>query len=619
MPPPPPAPEPLTPAAVEAFVGAREVQKGRSYVDDLDDLSSQPVTAGLLLRGTAYGQERYTVQATLSSGSPDGARVLSGRCSCPVGSGCKHVAALLTRYAQRPQGFRRLLPLAEALAGLDTAQLHALIEQMLLAAPEVQELVQDSAARPAGTGDGAGAGDPAQTSAAPSAPPESAPLESALSRSIPALFVKVRRVYHSGWQYGEEGLDTGELQDVLGEADALLETQPEEALAVYLQIIGSAENAYETWADDDDEAFDDLISGAVDGLLELVSEDKLSGGLRERAIQAVMELENPLLLAHSGDLDDFAEALTDTERAALQTLLQKGHDRSRDPWRSAYARALTRIIPASQQTPAVREALLLGGRDTLQITEFYLNSADPGARGRLLDHLSEHGRLDELFGLFGQYAAEDLLEQVLLRRGGGAGPLNSGGQWLFERYVATGRTEQAADLARAGLLASAGLGWEKLLRQVSSDWPGEWNTIFRTLQVQPRLRNQVLHLLLSGDHPLSEAEAFDRVQAEHLDSELRLTLAARLAGHQTTADRTTVDRITVDRATVGRAAEIQLQVAQRLIGQRGAKHYAHAARLLGALAAWLGKDEAQRLIMALAQEHRNLPSFQRELRNAGLI
>ena len=583
-PPDPPAPEPLTPAAVEAFVGASEVQKGRSYVDDLDDLTSQPVTAGLLLRGTAYGQESYTAQATLSG---SGVNVLSGRCSCPVGSGCKHIAALLTRYVQRPGDFRRLLPLAEALAGLNTAQLHALIEQMLLAAPEVQELVQNSAVRPTG------AGERVQTPAA----------QTPLSRRIPALFVKVRRVYHSGWQHGEEGLDTGELDEVLREADALLETQPGDALTVYLQMIESAEDAYATWADDE-EAFDDLISGAVDGLLGLVSEDNLGGELRERAIQAVMELENPLLLARSGDLDDFAEALTDPERAALQTLLQKSHDKSRDPWRSTYARALTRIIPASQQTPAVREALLIEGRDAVQITEFYLNSADPGAPGKLVEHLSNHGRLDELFGLFDQHAAEDLLEQVLLRRGSGAGPLNSGGQWLFERYLATGRRAQATDLARAGLLASAALGWETRLRQVSSDWPGEWKTLFKTLQVQPRLRNQVLDLLLSGDHPLSEAETFDRVQAEHLDTELRLTLAARLAGHQ---------------ATVGRAAEIQLQVAEGLIGQRGARHYAHAARLLGTLAAWLGKDEARQQIMAVAQEHRNLPSFQRELRNAGLI
>ena len=592
-PPAPATPEPLTLAAVEAFVGAKEVQKGRSYVDDLDDLTSQPVTAGLLLRGTAYGQESYTVQATITGGSSNESRVFSGRCSCPVGSGCKHIAALLTRSVQRPGDFRKLLPLAEALAGLNTTQLHALIEQMLLAAPELQELVQDSAARPDG------AGDMGQISAV-----QIPMVQTPLARSIPALFLKVKRFYHSGWQHGEEGLDTGELDEVLGEADALLETQPEDALAVYLQMIESAEDAYATWADDDDEAFDDLISGAVDGLLELVSEDKLSGELRAHVVQAVMQLENPLLLARSDDLADFASALTDTERAALHTLLQKNHDGSRDYWRSAYARALTRIIPASQQTPAQREALLLEGRDTRQIAGFYLKSQDPGAPSRLVDHLSKHGRLDELFGLFEEHSAEDLLEQVLLRRGSRAGPLNSEGQWLFERYLTTGRRAQATDLARAGLLASANLGWETLLRQVSTDWPGEWKTIFRTLQVQPRLRNQVLHLLLSGDHPLSEAEAFDRQQAEHLNTELRITLAARLAEH---------------RATLGRAAEIQLQVAERLIGQRGAKHYAHAARLLGALADWLGKEEAQQLIMAVSQRHRNLPSFQRELRTAGLI
>jgi uncharacterized Zn finger protein len=577
----------LTPAAVEAFVGAREVQKGRSYVDDLDDLSSQPVSTGLLLRGVAHGQESYMVQATLSVGDVhndvnEEARVLGGRCSCPVGNRCKHVASLLTRYVKRPDDFQKLLPLAEALARLNTAQLHGLIEQMLLAAPELQELVQR-------------AGNKAATGAT----------QTGSAKSIPALFLKIKRVYHSGWQYGEEGLDTGELEDVLGEADALQEMQPEEALAVYLQMIQSAETAYETWAEADDEPFDGLLAEATTGLLALVSGGHLSGNRRSSAVAAVMQLENPVFLASSDSLGNFAQALSDSERAALQTLLQKTHDGASEHYRRPYAQALIAIIPASQQTPAVRERLVLESQNPRQIAEFYLSSNTAEAREKLVDYFAgNRWRLDELFGLFGDHSAEDLLEQVLVRRGNSFGGLNAEQHWLFDRYRATGRTRQAADLARAGLLASAGLGWEKLLRQISSDWPGEWKTLFRTLQVQPQLRNQVLHLLLTGDHPTGEAQDFDRQHAATLNPELRLTLAQRLAASP---------------ATLNRAAEIQLEVAQRLISERGRRNYARAADLLGSLTAWLGQEEGKRRIAAVVRVNSKLPSFLDELRRAGLL
>jgi len=98
----PNTPATLSPEAVLAWSDQQEVQKGRSYVPDLDELTAQPGAAGLTLTGSAYGQEAYRVQAVLSSN-----QVVRGQCSCPVGGGgrCKHMAAMLTRYSESPEGF----------------------------------------------------------------------------------------------------------------------------------------------------------------------------------------------------------------------------------------------------------------------------------------------------------------------------------------------------------------------------------------------------------------------------------------------------------------------------------------------------------------------------------
>jgi hypothetical protein len=62
------------------------------------------------------------------------------------------------------------------------------------------------------------------------------------------LFRLVKRHYHDGWQYEEEGLDTSDLAAVLEEADALRMSQPQQALSVYVEMVRNIEAAYATWA-----------------------------------------------------------------------------------------------------------------------------------------------------------------------------------------------------------------------------------------------------------------------------------------------------------------------------------------------------------------------------------
>jgi uncharacterized Zn finger protein len=570
-----PAAEALTAAAVLTWAGQASVSKGRSYVRELDRLVAQPGPGGLSLSGTAYGQDAYQVKGTVQAG-----QVVSAHCSCPVGGGgtCKHAAALLTRYAESPNDFQHVPPLSELLSPLTTGQLHRLIEQMLSASPDLLSLVY-----------------------------RSGPL-AAQAASIPVLFRLVKRHYHDGWQYEEEGLDTSDLAAVLEEADALRMSQPQQALSVYVEMVRNIEAAYATWAEADDEPFDELMLAAVGGLLTLIHEGQLDDDDRTQALSVLTSLEDPVHLARSSVLADAAEALSESERAGLQRQFQKLYDDANSSYRSVFARALMHVIPQSQQTPAQRETLLLTSRDTPELIRFYLGSDDPDAHAKLVTYLtSSNALLEPYVTLFEEFAAEAVLEQVIvqrLTRRGGPGRPGAEARWLFDRYVASGRREQAYKLAKTGLLDTADVGWERLLRQVSLNWVKDWNAVFAALKKKTMLRDQVLQLLLTAGHPPGEAEAFDRQQNGDFSVHLRAELATQLAR---------------DPEMRNRAGELYFELAERLVNLRGRNNYIEAARYLVSMQQVIGDEGAKAHVLTLSQKHKNLPSFQDELRKARLL
>jgi len=560
---------------VLAWTGQTSISKGRSYVRELDGLVAQPGPNGLSLSGLAYGQDAYTVRATVQAG-----QVISGRCNCPVGDGgrCKHAAALLTRYVESPDDFQSVPPLAELLDPLTTGQLHRLIEQMLNVSPELISLVY-----------------------------RSGPVAAQAAR-IPALLNMVKRHYQGGWQYHEEGLDTTDLEAVLDEADAVRGSHPQQALSVYVEMVRSIEAAYETWAEADDEPFDHLMQAAVGGLLTLIYEGQLGDDERTQALSVLTNLEDPVYLAGSSVLADATEALSESERAGFQRQFQALYDDANTTYRPVFTRALTQLIPRGQQTPAQREALLLTSDDTPELIRFYLGSSDPDASRRLVTYLtSSYTRLESYVPLFEEYAAEGVLEQVIAQRRarhGSPGRLGAETRWLFERYVTSGRREQAHALAKRGLLDTADVGWERLLRQVSQDWAKDWKAIFTALKKKTTLRDQVLQLLLTAEHSPGDAEAFDRQQNGTFSVHLRAELATRL---------------TQDPATQSRAAELYFELAERLVNLRGRNNYIEAARYLTSMQQVMGPEDARPHVLTLAQKYKNLPSFRDELRKARLL
>ena len=415
----------------------------------------------------------------------------------------------------------------------------------------------------------------------------------------------------------------------MDEADVLWETKPEQALAIYLEMLDQIERATAGWAQVYGDPFEELFGSALNGVLSLVSEDRLPQPARQRAVKAAFKLPNVLALVQSEEFPDFAAELNEAEHAELQRHLQSAHDSSTSSYlREHLARALLTLIPAAQQTPAQREALLLSRGEDAHIAEYFLTSQPPSAQRRKLTAYFTQTRpytpLEPLFGLFEHHDAADVLEQILgarLTRPRMAGRLSAEDLWLFGRYAATQRREQAFKLAWTNLLDTALPEWERLSQSVSLNWAKDWKKALKAFEQRPGLKGlgnpKLLSLLLSGDHDLAEAHDYDRLhQGRYADTFVIHQGVGRSVTWLRTELAQQLGEVPDYRA---RAADIRLELATRFAAQRGREQYQAAAAQLKHLSKLIGQPAASAHLSAFAQAHKNLPALQEELRKAKLL
>ena len=79
---------------LHAWLGQRELDKARAYVDRVQDIEIEPDFIRAVVPGSA--RKPYLAIAKLVAGK-HGTQILVSTCTCPVGGHCKHVAAMLLR------------------------------------------------------------------------------------------------------------------------------------------------------------------------------------------------------------------------------------------------------------------------------------------------------------------------------------------------------------------------------------------------------------------------------------------------------------------------------------------------------------------------------------------
>ncbi|GBF04063.1 hypothetical protein DAERI_010235 [Deinococcus aerius] len=552
-----------------AWSGEHEWRKGQSYVRGLTGLSARPEGAATVLRGTAYGQEPYQVRATL-----EGGEVVSARCSCPVGGGghCKHVAALLARAVEDPRAFAGVPELSEALSGLSVPELHRLIARMLDRAPELEALVYASSAR-------------------------SAPAGSAREQ-IEAAFDAIRRTYTPDWDHEGEGPDTGAIDLVLEGADALLENLEAldaawagQLLDTYLAVLDGVEDTYD---EDFDWGLDDLQARALAAVQRLLVSGKLDEGAREDAFEAVQsEVASGRWDVEGGAFSDLVGALREDERASLLNLLRTLVKGERSEYvRQGYARALYHLT-ADNLSDEEAEALLRASGDLGELLNFLLERGRTEDVRRAVREAGRRAHFPELEPMFAAHGQLPLLE-ALAREGLEQGQTR---RWLFERYVATGRKQEAHALAREIVLKSPSPEWLISLKDVSPDWQEERSEITLRLWRQKRHTEVLMDLLLREgltEEALRLAEERDTVPVRQL-----LTLAGQLGAE--------------------RAVPLIMRAAQLHIDLRNRNGYHEAAQILTRLPALIGREASAKQVRAVIERQPRLPALRDELRQAGLL
>jgi superfamily II DNA or RNA helicase len=91
---------------VEDWLSPREVAKGRSYLDKVSRLEVGDVKVGAVVQGSVA--QPYRVTITLAVNGHNFPREM--RCTCPVGIGCKHVAATLLKVIAMRGQVERVSP-----------------------------------------------------------------------------------------------------------------------------------------------------------------------------------------------------------------------------------------------------------------------------------------------------------------------------------------------------------------------------------------------------------------------------------------------------------------------------------------------------------------------------
>ena len=125
---------------IQDWTGDRSYSLGRAYVRQgaLGHLRRE----GMVIKGRCQGtaSQPYRVQITLNAKG-----IASGFCSCPVGGGgrCKHCAALLLAWIEKPDAFVAGDSLDTMLERLDKAELLALLRRMVKLSPDTELLLEN--------------------------------------------------------------------------------------------------------------------------------------------------------------------------------------------------------------------------------------------------------------------------------------------------------------------------------------------------------------------------------------------------------------------------------------------------------------------------------------------
>lgn len=570
-----------------AWVGTKAFQRGYRYFED--DTILNPRRRGNCLIAECQGSQPapYRVEILLNA---DG--IAEGMCTCPAGEGghCKHAAALLLTWIHEPGAFTEVPELGNILENRSKSELIALIQQMVLRHPDLEQLLEITAL---------------------------SSLEEGQHIQPDLIVMQIRRAFSlAGGEWGNNAVIAENLQPVLDLGGDLLDRKDVSNAAIIFQNLMESLLAYE----------DSLYNDTTGDMGQVLSES-------EQGIQACLELltdgEQRLSLLrtlfefflwdlHNGGLgfaDETPSILCEQTTAEEKILVAE--------WVRAELSDSTEISDLYRRRAL--GGLWIGLMAATIDDEQYLQiCAESGRTRDQVDRLLTLGRIAEAMAVARREpgpsitAMADLIEQhglaeqalALVREqpGSETNPLML--DWLKQYAMRHNQPQEALRLGELLFWRAQSLENYTALLQVAHAVNQRAAIRARVLEDLERAGNfsLLVEIYLMEEDTEQALAALERVNPEIWGSRLSALRRQVAQAIETTRPR--------------EALRQYLLLAEERIDQRSRGSYAEAARFLQQirrLYQGLGEPENwDRLINSVRVEYRRLPALQDELRRLGL-
>ncbi|MEO8953673.1 MAG: SWIM zinc finger family protein [Ktedonobacteraceae bacterium] len=534
---------PFSEEDIRDLVGDQSYQRGQGYFRSKTIFYAR--RQGMTLKALCQGSDVYDVYVIFNTES-----IAETECSCPIGSYCKHVVALLLTWLAQPEEFVEQEDIDTALARLSQAELIALVKKLLRSEPNLESLL----------------------------PLINKQQQEQQDTITPEMYRrKVETVFRSGGNNWRAPATIAKaLLEIADTADDFAEQQNYDAtVTIYESIVQGVFQHYEEYDDENGElasVLDECVT-AMDNWLDNVKNDAL---LRERMLRLFFAIyafdieqggvgigENApdLLLGHTRG--DERQTVVGWIRDALSA--KKGAE-YHDKWRREH---FGRLLLDLQKDSLDDETFLHTSREvglTANVIERLLTLGQINEAFREAERADDDSitHIAELFVQHGQgFMGEALVQQHykqshnwMLR------------EWLKQRYLAREEYDAILALAEDSFRQSPSLAGYQEMRQLAQRL-NSWETLRPTLLSslkQPFHANLLLQIALDeGD----------------IDKALELVKARQTSGYGYSAITTVLQVAEVAEKSKPLAAiDIYQRQVEQLIAQRNRGSYHTACTYL---------------------------------------
>jgi uncharacterized Zn finger protein len=237
------------------FFDEGSFQRGKAYFHQ--HAIFNPRRQNMTLKASCQGSQAsaYRVEVTF-----DAEGIADAICSCPVGMGCKHTAALLLTWIHQPEDFLEQQNIDTVLQQRDKAELIALIKKMLRREPELEALLYASGK-------------------------QRGPISlNAYSHRIASIFQK-----YDDYEWGITSSIVDELADIQDTADELAQQQDYASATAIYELLVTSVLAQAGSYDDENGDFSIFITECLDELATYLEEMPEDRALREQILRTFFE------------------------------------------------------------------------------------------------------------------------------------------------------------------------------------------------------------------------------------------------------------------------------------------------------------------------------------------